>query len=590
MLALLADTVAAALACPAVARGRGGHRRPAPPRTSSRGLGARTVADEPDRGLNPALEHGARSAARRRRGGALLRPAGAAPAPSSPPRSARGRRRPRALRRRRRTAPGRRCSPPSARRCARRSARARRAAHRAGGAVALTGDWPGLRPRRRHRRPTCGRRCALGVGPRTTALAGRLRAGTTSRRSPAVRHDERVPSESASRTRPLPADRFLNRELSWLDFNARVLELAEDDALPLLERAKFLAIFASNLDEFYMVRVAGLKRRQRPGLPVRSPDGLTIREQLELITERTQELVAAARRRASSTTSRRGCEDDGIRIVRWDDLDDDDARAAARVLPRPGLPGAHPAGGRPGAPVPVHHRAVAEPRRARCATRTPAPSTSPGSRCPTTCRGSSRSARPTATATFLPLEELIAAHLAAAVPRHARSSSTTCSGSPATPTSRSRRTATRTCCRRWSASWPGAGSARRCGWRSPTSMDPQILELLLSRAGDRRRTTSLQVPGPARPGRAVGALRPRPARAQGRAVRAGHPPAAVARARRPRASSPPCARATCWCTTRTTRSPPACSASSSRPRPTRTCWPSSRRSTAPPATPRSSTR
>ena len=106
-----------------------------------------------------------------------------------------------------------------------------------------------------------------------------------------MRHHEAVPPESPSRTRPLPADRFLNRELSWLDFNARVLELAEDAALPLLERVKFLAIFASNLDEFYMVRIAGLKRRQTTGLTVRSPDGLTIREQLELVTQRTQDLV-----------------------------------------------------------------------------------------------------------------------------------------------------------------------------------------------------------------------------------------------------------------------------------------------------------
>ena len=66
----------------------------------------------------------------------------------------------------------------------------------------------------------------------------------------------------------LPDNRYLDRELSWLAFNHRVLELAEDPALPALERANFLAIFASNLDEFFMVRVAGLKRRIITGLAV----------------------------------------------------------------------------------------------------------------------------------------------------------------------------------------------------------------------------------------------------------------------------------------------------------------------------------
>ena len=75
-----------------------------------------------------------------------------------------------------------------------------------------------------------------------------------------------APEASAAATsptvdKPLPEDRYLHRELSWLDVNARGLALAAAPSLPLLERAKFLAIFASNLDEFYMVRVAGLKRR-----------------------------------------------------------------------------------------------------------------------------------------------------------------------------------------------------------------------------------------------------------------------------------------------------------------------------------------
>ncbi|MBX3089455.1 MAG: RNA degradosome polyphosphate kinase [Cryobacterium sp.] len=90
----------------------------------------------------------------------------------------------------------------------------------------------------------------------------------------------------------LPKDRFLDRELSWLAFNQRVLELAEDETLPLLERVNFLAIFASNLDEFFMVRVAGLKRRIMTGLAVPTNTGTAPTEVLAAISERAHELQA----------------------------------------------------------------------------------------------------------------------------------------------------------------------------------------------------------------------------------------------------------------------------------------------------------
>src|SRR5829696_2549564 len=124
-------------------------------------------------------------------------------------------------------------------------------------------------------------------------------------------------------TTDLPDDRYLNRELSWLDFNERVLALAEDASQPLLERAKFLAIFASNLDEFYMVRIAGLKRRDETGLSVRSADGLSPREQLVRIAARSQDL-AEQHAEVFRDDVRPALEKHGIRIVQWADLDGDD--------------------------------------------------------------------------------------------------------------------------------------------------------------------------------------------------------------------------------------------------------------------------
>src|SRR5690606_37490800 len=94
----------------------------------------------------------------------------------------------------------------------------------------------------------------------------------------------------APELRPQP-DWFLNRELSWLAFNRRVLDEARDPTTPLLERVKFLAIFDSNLLEFYEIRVAGLRQQVEAGLAKRGPDGMSAAEQLEAIDATVRTLV-----------------------------------------------------------------------------------------------------------------------------------------------------------------------------------------------------------------------------------------------------------------------------------------------------------
>ena len=118
----------------------------------------------------------------------------------------------------------------------------------------------------------------------------------------------------------LPGDRFSDRELSWLAFNARVLELAADDSLPLLERVRFLAIFSSNLDEFFMVRVAGLKRRIDAGIAVTSLTGQSPQEAMAAISEQAHKLMAQ-HAQLFRQAIRPALAAEGIKIVHWNELD-----------------------------------------------------------------------------------------------------------------------------------------------------------------------------------------------------------------------------------------------------------------------------
>ncbi|TXH44859.1 MAG: RNA degradosome polyphosphate kinase [Actinobacteria bacterium] len=129
----------------------------------------------------------------------------------------------------------------------------------------------------------------------------------------------------------LPSGRFIDRELSWLAFNQRVLELAEDRRLPLLERAKFLAIFASNLDEFYMVRVAGLKRRIATGIAVRAASGLLPREVHDAVLEHTHSLMLR-QARCFRDDVQPALAEHGIEIVRWRDLTESERKEASEMF------------------------------------------------------------------------------------------------------------------------------------------------------------------------------------------------------------------------------------------------------------------
>ena len=155
---------------------------------------------------------------------------------------------------------------------------------------------------------------------------------------------KRVDAETAVRTGPRPkpdlddTSLYFNRELSWLEFNDRVLQLAEDESVPLLERIKFCAIWESNMDEFFMVRVANLEDAREAGREPRGPDGMSIASQIEQVNER----VLDQRKRVSAAfkSMRPELEECGVRILPVAEASDSEREELGRALRTSGLSGA----------------------------------------------------------------------------------------------------------------------------------------------------------------------------------------------------------------------------------------------------------
>lgn len=165
---------------------------------------------------------------------------------------------------------------------------------------------------------------------------------------------DRSPASAASLTADVGTEvdqRFLNRELSWLEFNARVLALATEETTPLLERAKFLAIFSTNLDEFFQVRVAGLMDQEAAGLAKLTPDGRSPARQLYDIAERVEPLVREAERAFLEEVTP-ALADVGIRFSSFDELDEDDRKYLDEVFDERVFPVLTPLAVDPGHPFP----------------------------------------------------------------------------------------------------------------------------------------------------------------------------------------------------------------------------------------------
>jgi polyphosphate kinase len=199
---------------------------------------------------------------------------------------------------------------------------------------------------------------------------------------------------------------YLNRDISWLDFDARVLALAENEAMPLLERVRFLAIFARNLDEFFQVRIGGLQEQLSVGAGAVSSEGLSVPEQLQIIKPRVEELAARSVR-IFADELKPALAAAGIRFADWQDLDEADRAHLGKMFYEHVFPVLTPLAVDPSHPFPyisnlslnlavvVGDPAAAEPRIARVKVPPLLP----------------RFVRLPDGERFVPVEQIIAAHL-----------------------------------------------------------------------------------------------------------------------------------------------------------------------------------
>ena len=390
------------------------------------------------------------------------------------------------------------------------------------------------------------------------------------------------PVEAQRGTETADSELFFNRELSWLEFNRRVLAEAEDPANPLLERLKFVAIFGSNLDEFFMKRIGGLKQQLASNVRQLTPDGRSPRQQLDEINAAVRPMIAEQHRIFSEDLVP-ALRAEGVELLRWSELRDAERHWLHRFFERAVFPILTPLALDPAHPFPfisnlslslavaVRHPDTGQERFARIKVPRSLP----------------RFVQLPDSMRFIPLEEVIAHSL--------------------------------------DSLFPGMEVAESHVFRVSRNADGErneepaddLLEAIQEELRERRFATVVRlqvVPEMPRWMRALlceelevddgdifevplaaGAVghhadrRPAALRAArrsrgGRSSRSGCRPRPTAKAR---TSSRPSPAATSWCTIRTNPSRSACSASSRRRRATRRCWRSSRRSTAPPASRRS---